>query len=118
MAAPKRRKSLGRVMRGASGATIIFGMATHFHTESGAFVGNSFFGGTDRGRCFDWGVDRERAFMVMEAADAGESFVGEDGREFTGSEFVEWVQGATWTFGEFGGTFQVGSGDMATWEGF
>lgn len=62
---------------------------------------------------FDFGVDPSRVFTVEEFSRNG-FFRGDDG------SFVTWEQVAegVWTFGDFGGTFEAGSGDAATWAGF
>lgn len=63
---------------------------------------------------FDFGRDPSRVFSVKESFERGEVFDGDDG-----STFTEWeqVESGVWTFGDFGGTFEVGSGDVSTWEG-
>lgn len=92
-------------------------MSTQFTASStGEWAFTRWCGpGADEGRStFDFGVDPSRVFVVKEAMEAGEVFEGDDG-----SRFTEWsqVEDAVWTFGEFGGTFEVGSGDAAAWSG-
>lgn len=69
---------------------------------------------TPKRSTFDFGVDPSRVFAVKEAFEKGEVFEGDDG-----SRFTEWsdVADGVFTFGEFGGTMEVGSGDIATWSG-
>lgn len=68
---------------------------------------------TPKRSTFDFGADPSRVIKVKEAFDAGEIFDGEDGTTITWDEIAAGV----WTFGEFGGTFAVGSGDIAEFEG-
>lgn len=93
-------------------------MSTEFRTSTTdelAFV--RFFGGTDRGACFEFGSvsNWER---VREAAANGETFVPEFGQgsldsdpEFTPEGFDEVVRSGRATFGEFPVTVALGSGD-------
>lgn len=66
---------------------------------------------TPRRSTFDFGADPSRVFTVQ-GFDG--FFRGDDGSFMTWDE----VERGAWTFGEFGGTFEVGSGDAATWAGF
>jgi len=80
----------------------------------------TFYAGRD-GRSCDWGVNgRERAMRWMQAADNGATFFGDDGAycDMTGAEFVAHAMTRTFTYGVFGGTFQVGTGDAMTYQGF
>lgn len=72
------------------------------------------------------------AMNVVEAARRGESFVSETGEVWSGDEVAAAFMGEgtvpgcrpgaprvrmVATFGDFGGTFAVGSGDLSTFEG-
>jgi hypothetical protein len=76
-----------------------------------------------KGGAFDFGADYSRTFIVKEMCeahwdDAG-AFFGDDGAYcyMSGQEFWSRVEPREWTFGVFGGTFEVGSGHMVDWMG-
>lgn len=92
-------------------------MSTEFRTQSTDEWACVRFSGGKRGACFDFGADPSRVFDVFEAAESGECFVDEAGSVWTGEDFRAEVEGKVWTFGEFGGSFDLGSGDLATFEG-
>jgi len=97
-------------------------VATQFRSAvTGEWVVTRWFAGVERGTQVDFGARQARAFEVFDAArDAGEQVfvVGDDGSVVTGDEFEDMVNAAGMTFGEFGGSFEVGAGDMATFAGF
>ncbi len=95
-------------------------MATQFSSATtGEWVATRWFAGSDRGCRVDYGANAARRNQVAAAAQAGESFVDEYGNTYSGEEFSrDVVEAHAATFGEFGGTFRVGSGDAATYEGF
>jgi hypothetical protein len=63
----------------------------------------------------DWGADHSRVLRFFETQP---DVVDEYDHRYSWAEFVTEVsEVCMWTFGEFGGTFEAGSGHMATWEG-
>jgi len=104
-------------------------MSAQWRTASGEYAGTAW--ASKNGPAMDWGA-KGRADQMMAAAMAGESFESDEGATMTGSQFMAFAMGEdqytedgkkwssgrkTWTFGEFGGTFEIGTGDMATWMG-
>jgi len=107
-------------------------MSTQFYSAAtGEWVGtryyrgnpdilNFFTGEYGKGPSFDFGADHVQAFELRErAVDSREVFVDENGARYTGVRFWYAVvcDAQTWTFGEFGGSFEVGSGDIARFGG-
>jgi hypothetical protein len=92
--------------------------ATVTHVATDRWMG-VFYSGTK----FDFGADVSRALMVHEMCeqhwDESGAFFGDDGAYcfMTGREVWERLAERTWTFGEFGGMFEVGSGHMTDWLG-
>lgn len=92
-------------------------MSTQFTaTSTGEWAFTRWCAG-ERGTCVDFGAG-DRVFAVVEAAQAGETFQGEDASVFTAADVNEFVASGRTSFGEFGGTFEVGSGDAAAFTGF
>jgi hypothetical protein len=90
-------------------------MSTEFRiVETDEWLGVRWAGRPDRA-AFDWGADYTRPFLFKEARPA---VVDEAGSTYTWAEFTaEVLERCTWTYGEFGGTFALGSGDLAVFEG-
>lgn len=94
-------------------------MATQFTSETTSeWAFTRWFGGRDRGACFDFGARHGAAFEVFEAAARGETFVGETGERFGADELARAAETNEFTFGEFGGTFESGSADEFRFHGF
>lgn len=92
-------------------------MATQFYAAAtGEWVGTRWCGPGGR-LSFDYGVLRERRAEVEHAAMEGAEFFDEANRTYTGDEFLSIVWRCRTTFGEYGGTFEVGSGDLAKFNG-
>ena len=104
-------------------------MSTRWSTETGEFAGTAW--ASKNGPAMDWGT-KENSERMMQAAMAGESFESEVGERMFGSQFMAWAMGESqqtesgdtwtsgresWTYGEFGGTFEMGSGEYMTWMG-
>ena len=88
-------------------------MSTQFeHETTGEWVCTRWCSG-ERGPALDFGADPSAVFEVREALERGETLRGEDGSVLT----LEELDRRAWTFGEFGGTFEVGSGDAARFGG-
>lgn len=92
--------------------------ATVTYTPTDEFMGVFYAAGK-----FDFGANVSRPFAVKEVCEAHwddrDAFFGDDGAycSMSGREFWERVEAREWTFGEFGGTFEVGSGQMSDWLG-
>jgi hypothetical protein len=66
---------------------------------------------------FDWGTNEDNANKWIQAIIfTDESFVDESGSVCPPDEFLTMVLGCNWTFGVFGGTMKVGSGDIVTFQ--
>lgn len=95
--------------------------ATVTHTATDRFVG-VFYAGKNGGT-FDFGADFSRPLVVKELCethwDDEGAFFGDDGMfcAMSGRDLWSRIESREWTFGEFGGTFEVGSGHMADWLG-
>lgn len=92
-------------------------MSTEFRTvETDELVGFRWGKGPRSFTGFEWGTT-ERVFQLSESKP---DVVDESGRVYTWSEFGDEVTNldtCTWTFGEFGGTFELGSGDLLDFYG-
>lgn len=94
-------------------------MSTQFCADStNEWVATRFFGGSERGACFDFGADPSAVLELKKACEAGESFHAPDtGERHSGPAFWELLQGHGWTFGEFCGTVELGDGTASRFEG-
>lgn len=98
-------------------------MSTTFRTEqTDEWVGVRWGKGPVGCTGFDWGRLTDATIQRLHRLYAEQpNIVDESGSVWTWQEFREGVldlDTCTWTFGQFGGTMEVGSGDIATWEGF
>ena len=86
------------------------------------WVGVFWSAGKARGGAFDFGNNRDQIDVVRQLCQAHwdtEAFEGDDSwcLSLTGHELWDHLARKVWTFGEFGGTFEVGSGQMSTFLG-
>jgi hypothetical protein len=91
--------------------------ATVTHVATDRFIG-VFYAGK-----FDFGADYSRVLLVKELCEIHRNdltaFFGDDGAYcwMSGAGLWSRIAARAWTFGEFGGTFELGSGHMADWLG-
>jgi hypothetical protein len=94
--------------------------ATVILTYTDEFIGVFYFLGKNH-PSFDFGVNTSRPPIVKDLCeeywDDENAFFGDDGAycNMSGRELWKRIESREWTFGQFGGTFELGSGHLATW---
>ena len=85
-------------------------MSTEFRTsDTDEFAMLRWYGGPERGACFDFGTHARREAVERYLLDGG--VLSGEGYTFGLADFLTEVTDERCTFGEFGGTVALGSGE-------
>lgn len=86
-------------------------MSTEFRTrETDEWVCTRWWGGNEGGKSCDWGSEQQLSRWVEQSLNTGDvELTGEDGTSST--VLTLWCERRS-TFGEFGGTVELGSGEL------